>query len=186
MTLDEMKSLPELEQKKLLDRLQELRKKGKTTNYSSTYGVGKVKLARDLSIPVKVAKDLLDAYWQKNWAIQKVASGIEIKSTGKTMWLKNPVSGFWYQLRSEKDIWSTLNQGTGVYCFDTWVYYVRSLGVVINMQFHDEIGKSVHIGEEDMMKGLLEKAIDLANAKLKLNVPLGVDVKFGANYAETH
>jgi hypothetical protein len=102
------------------------------------------------------------------------------------MWLKNPVSGFWYQLRYEKDIFSTLNQGTGVYCFDTWVYYVRSLGVVINMQFHDEIGKSVYIGEEEMTKGLLEEAIDMANAKLKLNVPLGVDVKFGANYAETH
>jgi DNA polymerase I-like protein with 3'-5' exonuclease and polymerase domains len=186
MTLDEMKSLPESEQKRLFDRLQELRKKGKTTNYSSTYGVGKAKLARDLSIPVKVAKDLLDAYWKKNWAIQKVASGIEIKHTGKSMWIKNPVSGFWYQLRSEKDIWSTLNQGTGVYCFDNWLYFVRKLGVKIPMQYHDEKLSYAAKGQEQDREDKLREAIKMTNDKLKLNVPLDIDVKFGKSYSEVH
>ena len=169
-----------------IKKYNDIRKPFKVTNYSSLYGVGAKKLARDLNCSVAFAQKLLDAYWQKNWAVAKVSENCEVKSTGKSMWLKNPVSGFWYQLRSDKDRFSTLNQGTGVYCFDTWVYYVRSLGVVINMQFHDEIGKSVLVGKEKVTKELLEKAIDMANDKLKLNVPLGVDVKFGPDYAATH
>ena len=102
------------------------------------------------------------------------------------MWLKNPVSGFWYQLRAEKDRFSTLNQGTGVYCFDTWLYYVRELGCVINFQFHDEKGSILEVGKEDERKDLLEKAMEMTNNKLKLNVPLGIDVKFGPNYSCVH
>jgi DNA polymerase I-like protein with 3'-5' exonuclease and polymerase domains len=181
-----MKKLPLTEQKELFHSLSELRKKGKTTNYSSTYGVGKAKLARDLSVPVKTAAALLDAYWQKNWAIQKVASQIEIKHTGQSMWLKNPVSGFWYQLRLDKDTWSTLNQGTGTYCFDTWLYQVRKLGCVINFQFHDEKGSVVKIGQEQERKDLLDKAMERTNDTLQLNVPLGIDVKFGKTYSEVH
>jgi len=186
VTFEQMKQLPLSEQKELFNRLSELRKKGKTTNYSSTYGVGKAKLARDLGVTLKVSSALLKAYWDKNWAIKKVAESQEVKSTGKTMWLKNPVSGFWYQLRSERDIWSTLNQGSGTYCFDTWVYFVRKLGVVVVSQFHDEILIEVDIGKEEETEALLKEAMVMTNDKLKLNVPLGIDVQFGKNYGQVH
>jgi hypothetical protein len=164
----------------------EIRKPYKVVNYSATYGVREKKLARDLNCSVAFAKGLLDAFWQKNWAVTKVAEGCEVKHTGQSMWLKNPVSGFWYQLRAEKDRFSTLNQGTGVYCFDTWVYYVRKLGAVVNMQFHDEVGVITKVGEEQSRKDLLEKAMEMTNDKLKLNVPLGIDVKFGKSYDMVH
>jgi len=164
----------------------EIRKPFKVTNYSSTYGIREKKLARDLNCSVSFAKSLLDAFWKKNWAVQKVAEDCEVKHTGQSMWLKNPVSGFWYQLRAEKDRFSTLNQGTGVYCFDTWLYYVRELGCVINFQFHDEKGSILEVGKEDERKDLLEKAMEMTNNKLKLNVPLGIDVKFGPNYSCVH
>lgn len=186
MKLEEMKNLPEHEQKAIFSRLSDLRKKGKTTNYSSTYGVGKAKLARDLSVSVKDAARLLDAYWKRNWAITKVASDMEIKYTGQSMWLKNPISGFYHQLRAEKDVWSTLNQSSGTYCFDTWVYFVRKLGTVVNMQFHDEVGFYVDEGKEGDAETSLKKAIGLTNDKLKLNIQLDVDVKFGKSYSETH
>lgn len=44
-----------------------------------------------------------------------------IVNNAESMWLFNPVSKFWYSLRYPKDIFSTLNQGTGVFCFDTWI-----------------------------------------------------------------
>jgi len=102
------------------------------------------------------------------------------------MWLKNPVSGFWYQLRFDKDRFSTLNQGTGVYCFDTWVYFVRKLGIKVSMQFHDEIVIEVDLGKEEETEALLKEAMVMTNNKLKLNVPLGVDVQFGSNYGMVH
>lgn len=139
-------------------------------------------MARDLNCSVSFAKGLLDAYWKKNWSVLKIAEDVEVKSTGKSMWLKNPVSGFWYQLRYDKDRFSTLNQGTGVFCFDTWVYFVRKLGVAVNGQWHDEI---LFITKGDNLDKLQE-AIELANKKLNLNVPLGVDVKTGSSYAEVH
>lgn len=169
-----------------IKKYNDIRKYFKVTNYSSTYGIKEKKLARDLNCSVAFAKELLDAFWRRNWAVKKVADDVEVKHTGKSMWLKNPVSGFWYQLRYEKDKFSTLNQGTGVYCFDTWLYFVRKLGVVINFQFHDEKGSYVIEGNEQERKDRLEEAMVMTNNKLKLNVPLGIDVKFGDNYAEVH
>jgi len=105
-----------------------------------------------------------------------------------SMWLKNPVSGFWYNLRAEKDRFSTLNQGTGVYCFDLWLAHCRALGVKISAQFHDEQLAPVVdvIGEEDETEKKLKLAIKRVNDKLNLNVPLDVDLKFGMTYAEVH
>lgn len=186
LTLEEMKALPKDQQLALYKKISEVRKSSKATNYSSLYGVGAAKLSRETGLSKKDAQKLLDAYWAKNWAIGKVAEKAEVKCTGKSMWLKNPVSGFWYQLRAEKDKFSTLNQGTGVFCFDTWLYYIRSLGVVIPFQYHDEKASYVPIGQEKEHQELLEEAISKTNDKLKLNVPLGVDVKFGSNYASVH
>lgn len=159
-----------------------VRKAYKVVNYSAVYGVGAVKLAREAGLTKKEAQALLDAYWKRNWSVQEVASKCEVKSTGQTMWLKNPVSGFWYQLRSERDRFSTLNQGTGVFCFDTWLYFVNKLGITIRGQWHDEI--VFYTDALDLHK--LKEAIDLANTKLKLNVPIGVDIKTGNSYAEVH
>ena len=45
----------------------------------------------------------------------------------------------WYSLRFDKDRFSTLNQGTGAYCFDTWVKYILSKRPQLTGQFHDEV-----------------------------------------------
>ena len=102
------------------------------------------------------------------------------------MWLKNPVSGFYHSLRYEKDIFSTLNQSTGVYCFDSFVAYSRALGVQIPMQYHDEILVECDEDKVEETKALLHKAIDKTNEKVKLNVKLGIDYNVGVNYASVH
>lgn len=172
--------------KQSLINLKPLRKKYKATNYSAVYGVGKAKLARGLDISVKEAEALLEAYWKRNWSVKRVAETQKIKIAGDQMWLQNPVSGFWHNLRSDKDTFSTLNQSTGVFCFDTWLYFTRTLGLPVAFQFHDEQGVPVKKGQEHIAKEILKDAIGYVNKKLKLNVLLDVDVQFGDNYGKVH
>ena len=166
--------------------LKSLRKNYKVVNYSATYGVGAAKLARETGMKQKEAKTLLEAFWSRNWAIERVASTLRVRELFGGMWLKNPVSGFWYSLRSEKDRFSTLNQGTGVFCFDTWVLFCRSEGIKSIGQFHDEVIALVKKGEEGAVEKIMHEAAIKLNEKVQLNVPLGTDVQFGNTYADIH
>jgi len=186
MTLEEMKALPFKEQKKIYNRIKAVRKPYKVVNYSSLYGVGAPKLARETGMSKSEAKTLLDAFWSRNWAIEKVASSLQVRELFGGMWLKNPVSGFWYSLRSDKDRFSTLNQGTGVYCFDTWVAVCRKNGIKCVGQFHDEVIALVKEGDEGNVEKIMHEAAVILNKRVKLNVPLGTDVQFGKTYASIH
>ena len=166
--------------------LKALRKNYKVVNYSATYGVGAPKLARETGMSKSEAKTLLEAFWSRNWAIEKVASTLNVREVLNGAWLKNPVSGFWYSLRSDKDRFSTLNQGTGVFCFDTWVSLCRSKGIKSIGQFHDEVIAIVKKGEEGAVEKIMHEAAIKLNDKVKLNVPLGTDVQFGNTYADIH
>jgi len=186
MTFEEMKALDEDQQAQIVKRMKTIRSQYKAVNYSATYGVGKAKLARTVDIPVKEAAALIEAYWQRNFSVKKAVEKFEIKQVGPYLWVKNPVSGFWHNLRSEKDAFSTVNQSTGVYAFDTWLYYVRKSGVVVRLQCHDEVVAFLDVGSEDKVKSSLSQAIEKANNKLKLNVELGIDIQFGDNYGNVH
>jgi hypothetical protein len=166
--------------------LKALRKNYKVVNYSATYGVGSQTLSRNSGMPVDKAQTLLDAFWSRNWAIEKVSKDARTRDLFGSKWIYNPVSRFWYSLRSDKDRFSTLNQSTGVYCFDTWVTYCRSLELKTIGQFHDEVIVLLEEGKEVETKRKMEAAIDLVNEELQLNVPLGIDVQFGKTYAEIH
>jgi hypothetical protein len=166
--------------------LKALRKNYKVVNYSATYGVGASKLARETGMSVKEAKTLLDAFWARNWSVEAVAKSLRVRELFGSMWVQNPVSKFWYALRSEKDRFSTLNQGTGVFCFDTWVAICRKNGIKTIGQFHDEIIALVEEGQQEEVRQLMHEAATKLNEKVKLNVPLGCDVQFGKTYGEIH
>lgn len=158
----------------------------KVVNYSATYGIGVPKLSRDLKCTTAKAKELLDIYWKRNWAIRKIAEACPVKFVDGQKWLFNKVSGFWYSLRAEKDRFSTLNQSTGVYCFDKWLARCRKNGVVALAQFHDEQCIEFKNGEEDVIRSKLLQAIKEVNDELKLNVQLEVSIKVGKTYADVH
>ena len=166
--------------------LKALRKNYKVVNYSATYGVGAPKLARETGMRKSEAKTLLEAFWSRNWAIEKVASTLRVRELFNGMWLKNPVSGFWHSLRSDKDRFSTLNQSTGVYCFDSWVKECRGMGLETIGQFHDEIIVLTKEGDEDKTENIMQMSINNVNDAINLNVPLGTDVQFGKTYADIH
>ena len=166
--------------------LKTLRKNYKVVNYSATYGVGAAKLSRETGMSVSEASALLDAYWERNWSVRQFAEDQKIKKLDGEMWVQNPVSKFWHNLRYEKDAFSTINQSTGAYCFDKWVALYRTKRGNIIGQFHDESINLVKKGDEEQHTKDLTWAIEKLNKELKLNVDLGIDVQYGQRYSEIH
>lgn len=163
-----------------------VRKVFKPVNYSAVYGVGKVKLSRTTGMPEQQCVELLQAYWDRNWAVKKIAEAQTVRTIGGKLWLYNPVSGFWISLRYEKDIFSSLNQSTGVFCFDSWLAQCWSKGLRGIGQFHDETIVPCEEGDQEEVYKTMKWAIQKVNENLKLHVALDVDPKFGSRYSEIH
>jgi len=163
-----------------------IRTKAKVVNFSGIYGAGPAKIALTTGMSLEEATLLHKIYWERNKSVKQITNDVVFKEVRKQMWLYNPVSTFWYSLRQPKDRFSTLNQGTGVYCFDTHIKNVRAQGIKISLQYHDEIGFSFLKTEEQQVKDKLNKAIKLTNKALNLNVSLGISIDIGKNYAEAH
>jgi hypothetical protein len=174
------------EVKKKYQNIKDERSTFKTVNYGAVYGVGPPTMSRSSGMPVNKCKFLLEAYWQKNWSVKKVAKACIVKVIDKQMWLYNPVSKFWYSLRYDKDRFSTLNQGTGVFIFDNYVKGARQLGIRMCGQFHDEIVFPIKLGEESKIHTKLKTVIQKINTTMNLNREMGVDIQFGNNYSQIH
>ena len=144
MNFEEMKALSPDKQKELFDNLSKIRAVGKQTNYASQYSAGPATIARTAKVSEKVGKKLHAGYWKLNWSIKKIAESTTVKKTSFGMFQKNPVNGFWYSLRSDKDRVSTLIQGLGSYILDVWLLNIfnlaeqRSLEVMLLGQFHKQ------------------------------------------------
>src|SRR6056297_1128735 len=169
------------------EALDALRAPAKTTNYSSTYKVGVIKLARETGMTQREAQQFLDAFWKLNWAILKLEKDQYVKTLRDgSKWLKNPVSGFYHSLRSERDIFSTLNQSTGDYIFNLWVVNIRRMGVKTSLNYHDEVLFSLPQRHAKQTEELLKEAMKKVNKTLKLNVTIGADAEFGRSYDKCH
>lgn len=166
--------------------LKKVRDTYKTTNYSATYGAGGPKIALAAGVPTAKGYELHKAYWELNWAIIAVANETKTKKCNGGMWLYNPVSKLWYSLRHDKDKFSTLNQGTGVWCFDTWMKNILKRRRQLTAQFHDEGVWTVGLGHREEFEKILTDAINDTNDELKLNRELGIDIAWGDNYAAVH
>lgn len=162
------------------------RSKAKTANYACVYGAAGATVARGANMSVEEGNNLVDKYWERNWAVKKVAEVQKVKNCLGGMWLFNPISKFWYSLRSDKDRFSTLNQGSGVYCFDMWIQNFMKNREQLTGQMHDEVILTIKRGNRDTAEKLLRDAIDETNKQLKLNRDLDIDVQFGDSYAEIH
>jgi hypothetical protein len=164
----------------------EARQKAKVVNFSATYKVGAKTLARNGGFKESFAKKLLEVFWKRNKAILQVEASLNVKTVNRQQWQQNPVNGYWYSLRNEKDKFSTLNQGTAVYVFDIWVTYLRKLGIKIALQYHDEVLFNVPLDKIEETKLLVQEAMRLTNERLKLNVVIGCSADVGNNYYECH
>ena len=171
---------------KKTDAINLLRYNYKGGNYALQYGAGIKTLAKQLGITMKEAKVISEAYWERNWSVKAIADSMVTKEVEGSTWQYNPVSKLWYSLRSDKDKFSTLCQGTGTYLFDMWVGFILKEREQLTANFHDEIILEVKKGNRDKCVKLLENSIQKVNSMLKLNRELQVDVQFGNNYSEIH
>lgn len=160
----------------------------KNGNYACQYLAGPPRLALTANISLAEAKKVHAAYWKKNWAIKEVAKAQRVRNVKGQMWLQNPINKFWYVLRTEKDIFSTLVQGSASYVFDKWVSIFRRTRPQLTAQFHDEVVLCVKKAEgvREKATALLQGAIKQLNEELNLNRELGVEVQFGSTYGEIH
>lgn len=86
------------------------------------YGGSPDAISRSAGIDLSLAKKLHEGYWKLNWSVKAIAEEqCVFEDSRKQKWLINPINGMAYSLRTEKDRFSTLCQGTGSYFFDMWV-----------------------------------------------------------------
>lgn len=171
------------------ESLDEIRADSKTVNFGGIYGAGPAKIDETLKKGYAFCKNLHTIYWERNKAVKIVERNAHYKEVDGQLWLYNPVSKFWYNLRNTKDIFSVLNQSTGVYCFDTWTRIIRKSELInLSLQYHDELGFYLIDNQEmkDKIRSILNDSVVRLNKIIKLNVPLNISAKFGYNYAETH
>ena len=186
MNLQDMKNMHPENQKELFKRLSGVRKKAKVVSYSAVYGVGKSKLSRTTGMSEEDASNLLEAFWDLNWAVKRIAETATIRTIGGKLWLYNPVSRFWISLRYEKDIFSSLNQSTGVFCFDSWLAQCWAKGIKGIFQAHDEVIVPISAGKEEGLYKAMKESIKKVNDNLNLHVALDIDPKFGGRYSDVH
>lgn len=195
-----------------------VRGQAKVVNFSATYGAGPAKIAATLKCSLEFATKLHTTYWKRNWAVKQIAKDVKTKTVSsklwivknleqtidgeikkikklveiekKQKWLYNPVSQLWYFLKEDKDKFSTLNQGTGVYVFDSWLMKVRERlalkGIKVIMQYHDELLLVCKKEDKIEVESIIKKAMEDTNDLIKLNVRIEVSVDWGKNYAECH
>lgn len=167
-------------------RVKTIRSIAKNGNYACQYGAGAARIALTAGISKEQAETVHSGYWKLNWAIKAVAKDQVVVEIEDQKWLLNPINGFYYSLREEKDRFSTLVQGSASYVFDLWVMNFRKKRPQLTAQFHDEIVITVKEGYREQVKKLLNDAIDLTNQQLKLNRDLGIGIQFGKRYSEIH
>ena len=190
-------ALGEEETKGKIKEISKARSSGKATNYSCQYGAGGATVARAAGITLGVGKKLVEAYRDLNWSIDKIAQEQVRKRTSFGMYQLNPFNGIWYHLKTEKDAFSTLVQGTGSYVLDLWLVFIFKLrddpkydfggeGVKLLATFHDELIVEILKGKTADCERLILDSLDKVNEVMKLEIPFGCDIQFGDNYAEIH
>ena len=168
---------------------------GKTVNYASVYKAGAAKIAITAKISKEEAEVALGGYWKLNWAVLEIEKEQVIIEDGRGgKWLVNPINGHCYSLRSEKDIFSTLAQGTGSFFFDMWVdnilegQYEKWGKKTLTGSFHDEV-ILVHKDSEKFkreMSDIVNAAINKVSEDFKLRRKLGCEIQHGYRYSHIH
>lgn len=186
LTTDDVQVYKKGEDKERVKEIKSVRHVYKTVNYACVYGAGGATVGRAAGVSESKGKLLQEAYWRRNWSVKAIAEAQIVRTVYGQQWLYNPVSKLWYSLRAEKDRFSTLNQGTGVYCFDTWVKHVKHNGFPLVGQFHDEIIGLIKVGSRERASKHINEAMRKTNEELKLNRELGCSIQFGKDYSKIH
>lgn len=187
-------SASEFEIESILKSVGKSRGKGKNTNYGCQYGAGASTISRTAGVDLATAKKLVKAYKKLNWSINEIAKNQIRKTVSHGMYQWNPYSKMWYYLKTEKDSFSTLVQGSGSYLLDLWLKCIDNIKVrdgikdelKLCMSQHDENLQEFQSLTDDEVKGIFQEALDMVNKTLKVKIPFGCDTQIGLKYNEIH
>lgn len=174
-----------------------IRSVGKQGNYASQYGASGKTVARAAGVSDKIGNTIVKAYRKRNWTIDVIANEQKDKRTSWGRYQLNPLNGIWYNLKNDKDRFSTLVQGTSSYVFDLWLAYQFSIlkskkydlgdyGLRLLAQAHDEQISELTSGYEGVANNVAQEAIHKVNESMKLPIVFSIDTQFGKNYSEIH
>ena len=174
-----------------------VRSAGKQGNYASQYGASGKTVARAAGVSDKIGNTIVKAYRKRNWTIEVIAKEQKDKKTSFGRYQLNPLNGIWYNLKNDKDKFSTLVQGTSSYVFDLWLAYQFNIlksgkydlgdyGLRLLAQAHDEQISELNAGFEDSARLVAQEAIEKVNKSMDLPISFSIDTQFGKNYSEIH
>lgn len=169
-----------------LDRISTTRQLYKQVVYSLTYGAGAKTLARNCGIPETRAKRLISIYKKQNWAQEKFAKSLKTKQCLGVTWVFNPLTKFWYELRSSKDLFSATNQGSGAMVTMMWIKQCLDRGVCLITETHDDLCIEEDEDKVEEKKAILQESIDVVNQMFGFNIPMTIDIQVGKRFSEIH
>lgn len=171
----------------------DIRHAGKGGNYACQYGAGAPTIARSTGVDLSVAEKVHEGYWKLNWSIKAIADNVKVKIHEGQKYLYNPVNGFYYFLKADKDKFSTLCQGTGAWVFDTWVEIVDQTclrkykqNAPLMGQWHDEGLWRTKLGKRKIWEQIIADSIVELNQKTLMNRDFASTPSFGNDYSEVH
>lgn len=196
--LAEMLAWSDAKKESEVKRIAKIRGIGKGGNYSCQYGAGAKTVARTTKTSLEVGKMIVEGYREMNWSIDVIASNTSIKKTSFGDFQLNPLNRIYYPLKTAKDRFSTLIQGSGSYVLDLWLMFIRKrinqamdAGLfaqrpMLLATYHDEIILEIKEIDKQLTEQLVDDAIEDCNKAMKLHVDLACDIQFGYNYSEIH
>jgi len=162
----------------------------KNGKYCLTYGGQYRKLATVLGCSVKKAKQLFDAFWEGNYALNQLRLKLE-HFYDKHGWIPG-LDGRKIHVRSKHALVNTLFQSAGAIvmkvsmCFlDDWVERYNLDATKVG-DFHDEGIAEVLPKHAEQYKELAVKSIIKAGEYLNLRCPLDASAAIGDSWMEIH
>ena len=197
-TLAEMLAWDDEAKEVEIKRIAKVRAAGKQANYACQYGAGAKTVARSAKVSLEVGKQLVEGYRELNWSVDVIASNTSIKKTSFGDFQLNPLNRMYYPLKTAKDRFSTLIQGSGSYVLDLWLMFCNKrinqamkagllkFRPMLLANIHDEQVIEIYKENSELVRGIVADAIGDVNKAMKLSVELGCDIQFGNCYSDIH
>jgi DNA polymerase-1 len=177
----------------------EMRRMAKMINFGIIYGMGPIKLAKELGIPKKVAQAYLDNYYERYKGVKDLKEEIlsRVRQNGyvttllkRRRYLPN-INSDNGNLRAEAEraAINTPIQGTAADLIKMAMINIaerlrrENLSTKMLLQVHDELVFEVPQEELNSATSLIK---DEMEGVYPLNIPLKVDINWGNNWGEAH
>jgi DNA polymerase I len=174
-----------------------MRDVAKRVNFGIIYGQSAYGLSKDLNIPVNQAQDFIDAYFLRYPKVKEYIDsqikkaedqGFVTTLLGRRRYIpeiNNKNMGI--RQFAQRQAVNTPIQGTASDLIKLAMIKIseqikaKSLGAKMILQIHDELVFELPVSELHLLTGLVKKEMEQV---MKLDVPIKVDMKKGANWLE--